>query len=1468
MPFRVLVLLAILVNVSMLGAFDPLDPESASNNALNISEYVFLAVFAFECVVTIVARGAVLHRGAYFRDGWNWLDFIIVLLAIVSVIPAADVNLTAIRALRVLRALRLLKALKPLRIQMETLLRVVPHMVNASLFLGLMLLMWTVIGLQVFSGKLRNHCVNPVSGVFDPDVTCALNYTGQGALCMAGMQCTETTLNPAFGRINFDNFAASFLQVFQVVTQEGWSSIAVLCMDATSTAAVIFFVVEILFGTLILVNLFVAIVHGVWEEAALEAKNDDAPPWAIATWWKAQVKRLKKAEAGRDARVQLWALLHRIVDSVPFAVAVYSLITINLIVLSLAHFPMSDTWNYALDTTNLVLNALFTVEIIVKLAGLGLYLWASDGLNLFDAVVVAGSWIEIGLNSVAVVRQLRALRMLRIFALWPSFARILRTIVIAVHGSLYFMIIFFLFMYIFAVAGMQTFGGQFFFATGYVRWNFDTLWNAMISVFVVIAGDNWPDVMGSGMQAIGWSGTIYFIALVSLGSWVVLKLYLAILLGAFDEEHEEEEQEEEEEEQKQDADAEAARQATGAATRSAPADDGNDDDDKNTKAVTPNEDVIFKASSGARLQRRVLKAMGVEQEMGVKVATAEDLEEMEQLLRTALEHERDEMRAKGGVHIATKHAMPEEPSLWLFDKDNAMRRALFDLVSVPAFEVFMLCVILASCVFVGLDNWYWAANPTWDVVSGSAEMLFMVVFGFEMVFKIVSYGLVLHKGAYLRNAWNVLDFGIVVASLLSIVLGFFLSANIAFLRAFRAFRAFRLLGRFQTTRTTVRTMLRSVPAVLNVILFSVFIWYLGALIAVQLLQGQTALCTDTTVLSRSECTGTFLDPATKVVQAREWVNRVWGSFDNVGIAFYSLFPVIGVSGWVDILYDSMDKVGPNMQPQLNASPGMAVFFLVYVIICSWFCTNLFIGAIADTFMQMSRDAKRSGMMMTEAQMNWVNMQRQIMRSEPKTTYKIPQTIFREYCYRFVINKYFTYFMATVIGCNVVVLSMTYYGMSAQYKLGLDFANAVFMGVFVVEMVLKMVALGLRGYFSDGWLILDFVIVLASVADVLLAFLLPVASSFSLSIVRVLRIVALLKLVRSSKKLRMMMRTLAISIPPIFNVLMLWSIITFVYAVVGVAVFGSAQQGEALQGHATFATVGSACFILFRIVTGESWEIFVYELSNEPNNIKGASAYFYTYLVVCGFLMVEVVVGIVLDLFTEHYFCSDDDVSADAVDSFTSAWAKRDRRGTNFVPVHDLPGILRDTDKPLGPGPLEREHMLRYMMSLPLPVRKDANGEDAVYYADVLRALLKMSSPRDMVWNNPKALVDLERRWMNRFPHLKPLPDRINYSLAQYVATVKLQRAYRRWRVGARDEWLSVASREARAYQEIFSAKGLEHEMRASAKRMEAAPAVASSRRGSLRMSLRRDSVAPPVNAAHLSQVDRLGKEKEEAGKGN
>ena len=84
-----------------------LEGEFAWNGHLEIIDNIFSGLFIFECVSKIVAQGFIVHKKAYLRDAWNWLDFFIVCVSVVTMTPASDnESLKALRTLRILRPLR------------------------------------------------------------------------------------------------------------------------------------------------------------------------------------------------------------------------------------------------------------------------------------------------------------------------------------------------------------------------------------------------------------------------------------------------------------------------------------------------------------------------------------------------------------------------------------------------------------------------------------------------------------------------------------------------------------------------------------------------------------------------------------------------------------------------------------------------------------------------------------------------------------------------------------------------------------------------------------------------------------------------------------------------------------------------------------------------------------------------------------------------------------------------------------------------------------------------------------------------------------------------------------------------------------------------------------------------------------------------------------------------------------------
>lgn len=173
--------------------------------------------------------------------------------------------------------------------------------------------------------------------------------------------------------------------------------------------------------------------------------------------------------------------------------------------------------------------------MLFKIIGLGFVTYLRDGFNILDAIVVVFSLIELGFQGGNVVSSLRALRLLRIMKLarsWDSLRLLINSIMHTLTSIGPFTVLLSLFIYVAALMGMQFFAGR---IPGPPRAHFDELHSAIITIFIVLVGENWNEVMFDTTNAIGWGATVYFIFLVVIGNFVMLNLFLAILLGNFEE---------------------------------------------------------------------------------------------------------------------------------------------------------------------------------------------------------------------------------------------------------------------------------------------------------------------------------------------------------------------------------------------------------------------------------------------------------------------------------------------------------------------------------------------------------------------------------------------------------------------------------------------------------------------------------------------------------------------------------------------------------------------------------------------------------------------------------------------------------------------------------------------------------------------------------------------------------------------
>jgi len=105
----------------------------------------FTLIFTVECLIKVVAYGFVCHPTGYLRDGWNIVDFLVVLTGIMEFLPGS-LNLKALRILRILRPLRSINAIPSMRKLVSALLGSLPQFGNVFVFLLFVFVLFGILG--------------------------------------------------------------------------------------------------------------------------------------------------------------------------------------------------------------------------------------------------------------------------------------------------------------------------------------------------------------------------------------------------------------------------------------------------------------------------------------------------------------------------------------------------------------------------------------------------------------------------------------------------------------------------------------------------------------------------------------------------------------------------------------------------------------------------------------------------------------------------------------------------------------------------------------------------------------------------------------------------------------------------------------------------------------------------------------------------------------------------------------------------------------------------------------------------------------------------------------------------------------------------------------------------------------------------------------------------------------------------
>ncbi|KAK7122565.1 hypothetical protein R3I94_019619 [Phoxinus phoxinus] len=579
-------------------------------------------------------------------------------------------------------------------------------------------------------------------------------------------------------------------------------------------------------------------------------------------------------------------------------------------------------------------------------------------------------------------------------------------------------------------------------------------------------------------------------------------------------------------------------------------------------------------------------------------------------------------------------------SLYLFPPQSRFRVTCNKIISHKMFDHVVLIIIFLNCITIAMERPRIDPSSAERIFLTLSNYIFTAIFVTEMTIKVVALGWCFGEKTYLKSSWNVLDGMLVMISVIDILVSLIFNSGtkilgmLRVLRLLRTLRPLRVISRAPGLKLVVETLMSSLKPIGNIVVICCAFFIIFGILGVQLFKGKFFVCMgeDTrNITNKSDCN----------LAQYKWVRHKY-NFDNLGQALMSLFVLASKDGWVDIMYDGLDAVGVDQQPIMNYNPWMLLYFISFLLIVAFFVLNMFVGVVVENFHKCRRHQEaEEAKLREEKRLKRMEKKRRKAQSKPYySDYSPTRLLIHKMC----TSQYLDLFITIVIGLNVITMSMEHYQQPKVLDEALKICNYIFTVIFVLESVFKLVAFGFRRFFKDRWNQLDLAIVLLSIMGITLEEIevnasLPINPTI-IRIMRVLRIARVLKLLKMAVGMRALLDTVMQALPQVGNLGLLFMLLFFIFAALGVELFGDLicdelHPCEGLGRYATFKNFGMAFLLLFRVSTGDNWNGIMKDTLRDCSqettcyNTVVSPIYFVSFVLTAQFVLVNVVIAVLM-----------------------------------------------------------------------------------------------------------------------------------------------------------------------------------------------------------------------------------------------
>uniref|UniRef100_A0A8C8A1V2 Voltage-dependent L-type calcium channel subunit alpha n=1 Tax=Oryzias sinensis TaxID=183150 RepID=A0A8C8A1V2_9TELE len=1436
-PFDIFILLSIFANCVALAIYIPFpgDDSNSTNQELEKVEYAFLIIFTIETFMKIIAYGLVMHQNSYVRNGWNMLDFVIVIVGLFSVVlemitkdadhggqsggKPGGFDVKALRAFRVLRPLRLVSGVPSLQVVLNSIIKAMVPLLHIALLVLFVIIIYAIIGLELFIGKMHATCYVIQTGALAEEEPAPCAVSGHGRHCLFnGTICREGWQGPNNGITNFDNFLFAMLTVFQCITMEGWTDVLYWMNDAMGFELPwVYFVSLVIFGSFFVLNLVLGVLSGEFSKEREKAKargdfqklrekqqlEEDLKGYLD---WITQAEDIDPEndeegdEEGKRNRVTLADLTEK--KKGKFGWFTQSTET-------QASVPTSETESVNTDNHNaeedkslccgplcqkitkskcsrqwrrwnrlcrrkcraavksvtfywLVIILVFLNTLTIASEHYNQPDWLTEVQDVANKVLLALFTLEMLVKMYSLGLQAYFVSLFNRFDCFVVCGGIVETILVE-------------------LAIMSPLGISVFRCVRLLRIFKVTRHWASLSNLVASLLNSMKSIASLllllflfiiifsllGMQLFG--GKFNFDETVTKRS--TFDNFPQALLTVF-------------------------QILTG--------------EDWNTVMYDGIMAYGGPASSGmvVCIYFIILFICGNYILLNVFLAIAVDnLADAESLNTAQKEEEEDKNdilpevpsgpRPQRLSELTIKEKTPPIPqgsAFFIFSSTNPFRVLCHKLINHQIFTNLILVFIMLSSVSLAAEDPIRNFSAR-NIILGYFDYAFTAIFTVEILLKMTAFGAFLHKGAFCRNYFNLLDLLVVGVSLVSFGIQSSAISVVKILRVLRVLRPLRAINRAKGLKHVVQCVFVAIRTIGNIMIVTTLLQFMFACIGVQLFKGKFYRCTDDAKSSPEECKNVHsLHVCSQHITYFSFYFRIFSIDWSIKLAYGPNFIV-----FCRLLYKAIDSNRENMGPIYNYRIEISIFFIIYIIIIAFFMMNIFVGFVIVTFQEQGEKEYKN----CELDKNQRQCVEYALKARPLRRY-IPKNPY-QYKFWYVVNSTgFEYVMFVLIILNTLCLAIQHYGQSHLFNYAMDILNMVFTGVFTVEMILKLIAFKPRNYFADAWNTFDALIVVGSVVDIAITEINNTEDSARISITffRLFRVMRLVKLLSRGEGIRTLLWTFIKSFQALPYVALLIAMLFFIYAVIGMQVFGKIAMvdGTQINRNNNFQTFPQAVLMLFRCATGEAWQEIMlaclpgklcdsesdYNPGEERTCGSGfAIIYFISFYMLCAFLIINLFVAVIMDNF--DYLTRDWSIlGPHHLDEFKRIWSEYDPEAKGRIKHLDVVTLLRRIQPPLGFGKLCPHRVAcKRLVAMNMPLNSDGTVMFNATLFALVRTALKIKTEGNLDQANEELRVVIKKIWkrtsMKLLDQVVPPAGDDEVTVGKFYATFLIQDYFRKFK---------------------------------------------------------------------------------------